>query len=98
MMFCEKCGSILVPSDDESFECIQCGTKGDVDLSESAGKAKEVCMVGEGIEDSRATAEIACKKCGHNKAYYYIQQTRSADEAPTTFYECIKCKNRWREY
>jgi len=39
-----------------------------------------------------------CPKCGHNEAYWMMQQTRSADEAPTRFYICVRCKHRWREY
>jgi DNA-directed RNA polymerase subunit M len=38
-----------------------------------------------------------CPKCSHNEAYWMIQQTRSADEAPTRFYTCVKCEHRWRE-
>jgi DNA-directed RNA polymerase subunit M len=41
---------------------------------------------------------VECPECGHNEAYYEQFQTRSADEPATTFYECVKCKNRWREY
>ena len=39
-----------------------------------------------------------CPKCGNNEAYYWIVQTRSADEPPTRFYKCTKCKHVWREY
>lgn len=39
-----------------------------------------------------------CPKCDHAKAYYWLQQTRSADEPPTQFFRCAKCKSVWREY
>jgi len=39
-----------------------------------------------------------CPKCEHNKAYWWLQQTRSADEPPTQFFRCVKCNHVWREY
>ena len=39
-----------------------------------------------------------CPKCHHQEAYYWVVQTRSADEAPTQFFKCTKCMNTWRQY
>jgi len=39
-----------------------------------------------------------CEVCGNKKAWYWLQQTRSADEPPTQFFRCTKCKRVWREY
>jgi DNA-directed RNA polymerase subunit M/transcription elongation factor TFIIS len=36
-----------------------------------------------------------CKKCGSTKTYYWSAQLRRSDEPPTTFVNCIKCKNKW---
>ncbi len=44
------------------------------------------------------TIKIDCGKCGHNKAVWWMLQTRSADEATTQFYRCIKCGHTWRNY
>jgi len=56
----------------------------------------EVPIVGKStITLSRA--KVICEKCGHGEAYYYIRQTRSADEPSTTFYRCCKCNYSWRE-
>ncbi|MHB8605889.1 MAG: transcription factor S [Thermoplasmatota archaeon] len=44
------------------------------------------------------TDEYACEKCGNGKAYYFMRQTRSADEATTRFLECTRCGHKWREY
>ncbi|WP_457558868.1 transcription factor S [Candidatus Harpocratesius sp.] len=41
---------------------------------------------------------VECPECGYFEAYYEQYQTRSADEPATTFYSCVKCKHRWREY
>jgi len=41
---------------------------------------------------------IVCPQCNNKKAFWWMQQTRSGDEAPTRFYKCTKCKHVWREY
>ncbi|MEM1938535.1 MAG: transcription factor S [Acidilobaceae archaeon] len=41
---------------------------------------------------------VICPKCGHDKAYFWMMQTRAADEPPTRFYRCIRCNHTWREY
>ena len=45
----------------------------------------------------KAIIDETCPKCGYNKLYYYVQQTRSADEGSTVFYECIKCKFKFNQ-
>ena len=42
--------------------------------------------------------DTLCQKCGHEKARYWLIQTRAGDEAETKFYKCEKCKHIWREY
>ncbi len=39
--------------------------------------------------------QALCPTCGHNKAYYEQRQTRSADEASTLFFTCVKCGHKW---
>ncbi|MGB8135135.1 MAG: hypothetical protein WCE99_13180, partial [Nitrososphaeraceae archaeon] len=41
--------------------------------------------------DALPTTAIDCPKCGNNNAYWWMLQTRSADEATTQFYRCTKC-------
>lgn len=41
---------------------------------------------------------VSCPKCGHDEVYAWMMQTRSADEPPTRFYRCARCKYTWREY
>jgi DNA-directed RNA polymerase subunit M len=48
--------------------------------------------------ETMPTASARCEKCGNNEAVYWQLQTRSADEASTTFYRCRKCKFTWRDY
>jgi DNA-directed RNA polymerase subunit M len=40
--------------------------------------------------------QVRCGKCGTFGAYYYMRQTRRADEPTTAFYECVKCGNKWK--
>jgi len=39
-----------------------------------------------------------CPKCKHKEAYYWLVQTRAADEAATRFFKCVKCMHTWRAY
>lgn len=38
-----------------------------------------------------------CPNCGHDKAYWYMQQIRAADESETRFFVCTECEHKWRE-
>jgi DNA-directed RNA polymerase subunit M len=42
--------------------------------------------------------EADCPKCGHKKAYFWLVQTRAADEPETKFLKCEKCGHTWRDY
>lgn len=102
-MFCKKCGSILKPITEEGkrvFSCGKCNKTQEVTeikmFKESIEETKEM----EVIEDKEMHPKIRaeCEKCGNDIAYYWSQQTRSADEPPTRFFRCTKCKFTWREY
>ena len=38
---------------------------------------------------------IQCN-CGSKRVYSYSKQTRSNDEAATTFSQCLSCKQKWK--
>lgn len=99
MMFCEKCGSILVPDEEDASVCPRCGRKSKekIDISEESKSRKEVFMIEKEVK-ILPKVKADCRKCGNKEAYYFVQQTRSADEAPTIFYECTKCGSKWRQY
>lgn len=45
----------------------------------------------------KATSKrIKCFSCGNRNVCTSEQQTRSADEPMTVFYECLDCGNKWR--
>ena len=43
-----------------------------------------------------ATDSFTCRKCRSKKCTYTQIQTRSADEAMTTFVSCLDCGTRWK--
>ena len=43
------------------------------------------------------TTEAVCPKCENNRAQWYLQQIRSADESETRFLICTECSHKWRE-
>ena len=105
-MFCPKCGSILtIKGEDKKkkFSCANCGytprVKNNLIIKEKVklDKAQEIEVRNKKIE-TLPKIKAECKKCNNSKAYYWLVQTRSSDEAETRFFECTKCGYRWREY
>jgi DNA-directed RNA polymerase subunit M/transcription elongation factor TFIIS len=43
-----------------------------------------------------STEDFTCYKCGSNKCIHFQAQTRSADEAMTTYVTCISCGENWK--
>ena len=78
--------------------CPECGAMllpNDNKLKCSCGYTKD--LTSDNNEYS-VSQKVEGKQCGHDKAYYELKQTRSADEAPTRFFECAKCGHKWRDY
>ncbi len=106
--FCEKCGGLLLPKKSgkrTTLICRRCGrrysTKSkDFKIAVSSTREPEKIIVVD--KKSRfevlPTTKIQCPKCENNEAYWWMQQTRAADEPPTRFFKCVKCNNVWREY
>jgi transcription elongation factor S-II len=47
--------------------------------------------------DPNLGTQFTCGKCKSTKINYQQYQTRSSDEPMTTFLQCIKCGNRWKQ-
>ncbi len=104
MKFCPKCGNLMKPkvvNGKRVMVCERCGH-----IVEEVASAR-VKLVLEHVKDRAYIAErvenlpkvkALCPRCGHNEAYFWVQQTRAADEPPTRFYRCVKCGYTWREY
>ena len=105
MVFCPRCGSILLPKKEGSkkmFVC-SCGYKTnkveDVKIKEAVSKKeKDVEVVDKGKLDTLPKTKVECSKCGNNEAYFWTVQTRAGDEPETKFLKCTKCEHTWRDY
>jgi len=103
-MFCPKCGSLLIPKKEDKKKVLvcQCGYKDkNLNLAVIKERVKGVKSV-EVVENSDIEilpkTHAECPKCGHEKAYYWLVQTRAGDEPETKFLKCMKCKHTWRDY
>jgi len=107
MEFCPKCGNLLIVVKKRGkpmLYCRKCNKsyklKGKVEIAEKVErKEREIIVMekDEGLKEFPVT-DVICPKCGNGKAYWWMQQTRSADEPPTIFYRCTKCGYSWRSY
>lgn len=61
---------------------------------------KKVLVIEEDDEEFRhlPKTKVICPKCGNGEAHWFMKQMRSADEPPTVFYTCPKCRHKWRSY
>jgi DNA-directed RNA polymerase subunit M len=81
--------------------CKKCGwtstgpAKPNVLRSEAQGKQR---VVHEEAQEVRPLQSVTCPKCGNDKAYFHLMQTRRSDEPPTQINECAKCGHSWRDY
>lgn len=48
------------------------------------------------LVEATATDQFECHKCSKRRCSYYQLQTRSGDEAMTTFVHCLNCGNHWK--
>jgi len=101
MEFCPKCGAVLITKNKNSC-CARCNysTKGKLKVatSEKIEEKKQVAVVNPKDTQTLPIVGEKCKKCGHQKAFFWTVQTRSGDEAETKFFKCLKCDHTWREY
>ncbi len=87
------------------YKCPNCGYEEEANTAVKVSQTfkhteKEKVMVIS--EDVPAGAQrvkgVVCPACGNDEAFFWILQTRRADEPPTRFYKCTKCGKVWREY
>ncbi|MBI2578600.1 MAG: transcription factor S [Candidatus Aenigmarchaeota archaeon] len=97
--FC-GCGGMLAPAGKGLLRCRSCGKELEKKFHgkiTAKSEKKEIVVIEDNAPDL-PTTDKECPKCKHGKAYWWLIQTRSADEPPTQFFRCIKCRHVWREY
>lgn len=108
MKFCEKCGNLMLVERRRKhifLVCRKCHKEvrakdEKIALTEAMREPrKEIIVMGkdEGVAELPKT-RIMCPKCENVEAFWWMQQTRAADEPPTLFYKCTKCGWSWRSY
>ena len=102
MMFCKKCGSIMMPKKEGTATVYKChcgySEEGTGKFTEAVKQEKKELGVVEKEVDMHPVVKAKCPDCGNMEAYNWEIQTRAADEAATQFYKCKKCGHTWREY
>ncbi|MFB6174246.1 MAG: transcription factor S [Halobacteriales archaeon] len=101
MEFCDNCGSMM-KKDGELWVCTDCGTEAptnpDAEYVLTEGQEASEVIESGGEEDSGLpTTGARCPECGNDRAHWYMQQIRAADESETRFFVCTECDHRWRE-
>jgi len=104
MRKCKRCGGAMVPEEVGGklmLVCNSCGYREQAGQEErrkhSSSKSENVLVVEEEVKTA-PTTHVICPYCGADRAYWWIRQTRAADEPSTRFYKCVKCGRVWREY
>jgi transcription factor S len=102
MMFCPKCGALLVPKKSKKQISCSCGYihKEEVKIcfNEQIDEHTKVEVINQEDEiKSLPLTDVECPECKHNKARFWTAQTRAADEAETRFFRCEKCYTVWRD-
>jgi transcription factor S len=104
-MFCQKCGSILLPKKEGNRKVLSCscGYKTSnvekLKITETVKKTgKDIEVIENGDLETLPKTDAECDKCGHRTAYFWLVQTRAGDEPETKFLRCEKCKHTWRDY
>jgi DNA-directed RNA polymerase subunit M len=102
MEFCDECGSMMM-AEGEAWVCQneECGHS---ELKDDGAnyvitEGQEVSEVIEsaGGDSGLPKTDADCPKCDNDRAYWYMQQIRAADESETRFYVCTECEHKWRE-
>ena len=100
MMFCPKCGSMLVPKATENGKVMSCScgytSSEKPSMKEKVRRSEDVFVVEE-EHSVNPVVDMECPKCKNPKAENWSQQMRAGDEPETIFYKCTKCKHTWRE-
>ena len=109
--FCPECSNLLRKQNinGKIILACRCGYKKECEEDQSvvddaiqkkkeALKKKVIVVSKKDKVSVHPTVLMECPKCKHTEAEAWQEQTRSADEPPTSFFRCTKCGKTWREY
>lgn len=101
MEFCDECGSMM-HGEDELWVCKSCGQKkpqdSDADYVLTTDQEEsEIIDTSDAEDRGLPTTNARCPNCENDRAYWYMQQIRAADESETRFFVCTECEHKWRE-
>lgn len=103
MEFCDDCGSMM-KTEGTNWVCGSCGfekprdQKQEQAMTTTQGQVStEIVDVSDAEDQGLPSTTAHCPKCENDKAYWYMQQIRSADESETRFFICTNCEHKWRE-
>ncbi len=81
---CKSCGNEQPKGDSASYTTTDAQEESEV-IETDAGNS------------GLPTTSARCPDCGNDRAYWYMQQIRAADESETRFFVCTECEHKWRE-
>ena len=91
---CPKCGTKVPARSDPSRVIHTKPAERRIDKFEDIGIIDDPTKLDLAIHPVDETQR--CGGCGNWGAYYYLMQTRRADEPTTRFYKCVKCGKKWK--
>ena len=94
MKFCDECGSMMKSGEGEDhWVCNSCDHEigreaSDNEWTTESQVESEVIDVSDAEDKGLPKTTAHCPTCGNDRAYWYMQQIRSADESETRFFVC----------
>lgn len=108
MKFCPKCHSMMTPrkvNGNSVYRCPKCGYEEEVakptvitSRVKHTERERTIVLEEEMPKGVQTLKGVVCPSCKNEEVYFWMMQTRAADEPPTRFYRCTKCGKTWREY
>ncbi|MFB6171709.1 MAG: transcription factor S [Haloarculaceae archaeon] len=105
MEFCDECGAMMKSEDRDGLKmwvCSQCDYEEPRNpdanyVVSDEQEASEIVDLSDAEDRGLPTTEAHCPNCDNDRAFWYMQQIRAADESETRFFVCTECEHKWRE-
>ncbi len=111
---CGSLMTLRVVNGKRVWVCPSCGYQEEVGSGQAGGQQVQLAVLRQRINhdakerlvvidkskqpETLPKTRAVCPRCGYHEAYYWVVQTRKADEPPTRFFKCVRCGYVWREY